>query len=152
MSKADEKLILLDRDGVINEDSDAHIKAPAEWKPLPGSLEAIARLTRAGWQVWVVTNQSGVGRGYFTEDDLAAIHDRMQTEVLKAGGQIAGIEYCPHRPDDGCACRKPRTALLLNIEEALGRDLQGVPFVGDSRRDLECARDRGCEPVLVRTG
>jgi D-glycero-D-manno-heptose 1,7-bisphosphate phosphatase len=146
------KLVLLDRDGVINEDSEAHIKSPAEWRALPGSPEAIARLNRAGYQVWVVTNQSGIGRGYFTEDDLAAIHEKMHKVIREAGGEITGIRVCPHAPDAGCGCRKPRTGLLLQIEEVLGRSLQAVPLVGDSLRDLQCARDRGCEPVLVRTG
>lgn len=142
----------MDRDGVINEDSDAHIKSPAEWIPLPGSLEAIARLCQAGFEVRVVTNQSGLGRGYFTEADLTAIHDKMRAAVHEAGGQVADIKVCPHAPDEGCGCRKPRTGLLLDIEEEARRDLKGVPFVGDSLRDLECGRDRGCEPVLVRTG
>ena len=145
-------LVLLDRDGVINEDSEAHIKSPAEWRPLPGSPEAIARLCRAGYQVWVVTNQSGIGRGYFSEADLEAIHRKMHGVIREAGGELAGIRICPHAPDAGCECRKPRTGLLLDIEQALGRDLRSIPFAGDSLRDLECARGRGCQPVLVRTG
>lgn len=148
----DDRLIILDRDGVINEDSDAYIKAPEEWLPIPGSLEAIARLKRAGYRIWVATNQSGVGRGYYDEDTLAAIHDRMHRWVREAGGEIDGVVYCPHAPEEGCGCRKPRSGLIIQIEEALGRDVRGVPLVGDSQRDLECGLDRGCAPVLVRTG
>ncbi len=145
-------LVLLDRDGVINEDSEAHIKSPAEWIPLPGSPEAIARLNRAGYAVWVVTNQSGIGRGYFTDDHLAAIHDKMHAAIRAAGGELAGIRVCSHVPDAGCGCRKPGTGLVRAIETELDRSVKDVPFVGDSLRDLECARARGCRPVLVRTG
>lgn len=147
-----DRLIILDRDGVINEDSDAYIKCPEEWLAIAGSLEAIARLTKAGYRIWVATNQSGIGRGYYDEDTLAAIHDKMHRLVKQAGGQIDGVVYCPHHPDDGCGCRKPRSGLIVQIEEALGRDVQGVALVGDSQRDLECGLDRGCQPVLVRTG
>jgi D-glycero-D-manno-heptose 1,7-bisphosphate phosphatase len=147
-----DRLIILDRDGVINEDSDAYIKSPAEWVAIPGSAQAIARLKKAGFQVWVATNQSGIGRGYYDEETLAAIHDKMHAAVKEAGGEIDGIVYCPHAPDDGCGCRKPRAGLVIQIEEALGRDVRGVPIVGDSLRDLECGLDRGCRPMLVRTG
>lgn len=145
-------LIILDRDGVINEDSDAYIKSPAEWIAIPGSLEAIAKLKRAGYQVWVATNQSGIGRGYYDRETLTAIHDKMHRLVKQAGGEIDGIVFCPHAPEDGCGCRKPRTGLILEIEERLNRDVRGVPLVGDSLRDLECGLERGCRPVLVRTG
>lgn len=146
------RVVLLDRDGVINEDSEAHIKSPAEWIPLPGSPEAIARLNRAGYQVWVVTNQSGLGRGYFTEEDLAAIHDKMRATLADAGAELAGIRVCPHAPDEGCACRKPAAGLVRAIEAELNQTLTDIPLVGDSLRDLECARAHGCRPVLVRTG
>lgn len=152
MSGGTDKLIILDRDGVINEDSDAYIKMPAEWRAIPGSLDAIARLRKAGYTIVVATNQSGVGRGYFDGKMLEAIHDKMRDEIRKAGGEIDGIFYCPHTPDDGCGCRKPRSGLIVQIEEALGRDVKGVAIVGDSLRDLECGLDRGCKPVLVRTG
>lgn len=145
-------LVILDRDGVINEDSDAYIKSLAEWHPIPGSIEAIARLSRAGFTVAVATNQSGLARGLFDLDDLEAIHARLNELVEAEGGRLAGIFYCPHHPDDGCDCRKPRAGLLDAIARELGLPLAGAWFIGDSRRDLEAARARACEPVLVLTG
>lgn len=147
-----DRLIILDRDGVINEDSEAYIKSPEEWIPIPGSLEAIARLKQAGYTIMVATNQSGVERGLFDEQALAAIHDHMHEKVREAGGAIDGVFYCPHAPETGCGCRKPRSGLIIQIEESLGRDVRDVPMVGDSLRDLECGLDRGCQPVLVLTG
>lgn len=146
------RLVVLDRDGVINRDSRDFIRSPAEWLPLPGSLEAIAALTRAGFDVVVASNQSGVGRGLFTAATLAAIHDRMRQAVEAAGGRIAGLYWCPHRPDEDCACRKPRPGLLRQIEAEYGLSLAGVPAVGDSRRDLEAAWQVGARAILVRTG
>lgn len=146
------RLVVLDRDGVINEDSDDFIKSPEEWRPIPGSLDAIAKLHGAGVRVAVVTNQSGIGRGLYTEATLAAIHVRMTAAVEAAGGKLAGIYYCPHHPDAGCECRKPKTALLRRIESELGIALSGQPFVGDRGSDLEAARAVGARPVLVRTG
>ncbi|MFP4683423.1 MAG: D-glycero-beta-D-manno-heptose 1,7-bisphosphate 7-phosphatase [Ectothiorhodospira sp.] len=146
------RLVILDRDGVINRDSPDYIKSPQEWIPLPGSLEAIARLTRAGWRVAVATNQSGLARGLFDAATLEAIHDRMRRAVEAAGGRIDCIHHCPHGPDDGCDCRKPRPGLLHRIADDLGVSLAGVPAVGDSARDLEAARAAGCRPLLVRTG
>jgi D-glycero-D-manno-heptose 1,7-bisphosphate phosphatase len=145
------RLVLLDRDGVINEDSD-YIKTPDEWRPLPGSLAAIAALTRAGARVVVVTNQSGVGRGLYDVAMLDAIHARMSAAVAAAGGALAGIYYCPHTPDDGCDCRKPRPGLLHRIERELGCSLAGTPFIGDKRSDVEAAEAIGARPMLVRTG
>jgi D-glycero-D-manno-heptose 1,7-bisphosphate phosphatase len=145
-------LVVLDRDGVINEDSDAYVKSVAEWIPIRGSLEAIAALTRAGFGVAIVTNQSGVGRGLYSEDTLAAIHGHMQAAIRRAGGAVAGIYYCPHRPDEGCECRKPKTGLLRRLESDLGRSLVGVPFIGDKRSDVAAADAVGARAILVRTG
>ena len=146
------KLVILDRDGVINEDSREFIKAPAEWRPLPGSLEGIARLTRAGFTVVVATNQSGVGRGLLDEPTLAAIHGKMEAAVSAAGGRVDAIYYCPHRPEDGCDCRKPRPGLLREIATRYGTTLDRVPVIGDSRRDIEAARAVRARPILVLTG
>ena len=148
------KLIILDRDGVINADSEHYIKSIDEWIPLPGSIDAIARLSRAGYAVAVATNQSGLGRGYFSQADLEAMHHRLRELVDAAGGSIAGgIHYCPHRPEEGCQCRKPQPGLIDQIAEELGEtSLAGCHIVGDSIRDLEAGVARGCKPVLVRTG
>jgi D-glycero-D-manno-heptose 1,7-bisphosphate phosphatase len=145
-------LVILDRDGVINFDSDEYIKAPEEWRPIPGSLEAIARLNRAGYRVVVATNQSGVGRGLFTIETLNAIHERMRALLAEVGGSIDAIFFCPHRPQDNCQCRKPRPGLLLEIASRLRISLNGVPVVGDSWRDVEAALAVGARPILVRTG
>jgi D-glycero-D-manno-heptose 1,7-bisphosphate phosphatase len=146
------KLIILDRDGVINEDSDDYIKSPEEWVPIHGSLEAIARLTRAGYRIAVATNQSGVARGLFDGDTLQRIHDKMHKAVAAAGGEIAAVFFCPHGPDDGCACRKPQPGLLRDIGAHFNVDLRGVPAVGDSLRDVQAAQAVGARPILVRTG
>ncbi|WP_412851959.1 D-glycero-beta-D-manno-heptose 1,7-bisphosphate 7-phosphatase [Ectothiorhodospira shaposhnikovii] len=146
------KLVILDRDGVINRDSPDYIKSPAEWVPLPGSLEAIARLTRAGWCVAVATNQSGLARGLFDLPTLRAIHRHMEATLAPLGGRIDGIFYCPHGPDEGCDCRKPLPGLFERIGRAFSVPLAGVPAVGDSPRDLQAAAAAGCTPVLVRTG
>jgi len=145
------RLVLIDRDGVINRDSTQYIRSVEEWQPLPGSLEAIAELTRAGFAVAVVTNQSGVGRGFLTEATLGAIHAAMRAAVEAAGGRIAGIFYCPHRPDEGCDCRKPRPGLLYRAADALGLAVAGAPFVGDKASDVEAARAAGARPILVGT-
>ncbi len=146
------RLVVLDRDGTINRDSAAYIKSPQEWSPLPGSAEAIARLNRAGFTVAVASNQSGLARGLFDEATLAKIHDKMHAVVREAGGEIDRIVWCPHHPDDGCDCRKPRPGLLHRLAEYYGIGLDAVPVVGDSARDLEAARAVGARPVLVRTG
>ncbi|MDA0789383.1 MAG: D-glycero-beta-D-manno-heptose 1,7-bisphosphate 7-phosphatase [Proteobacteria bacterium] len=145
-------VVILDRDGVINFDSPDYIKSPEEWVPIPGSIEAIALLTRAGYQVFIATNQAGVGRGKFSEEALSRIHRKMQSSITAAGGQLAGILYCPHHPDDDCDCRKPKPGLLVEIGRTAGIRLDGLPFVGDSLTDLQAARAAGCEPVLVLTG
>ena len=146
------QLVILDRDGVINEDSDDYIKSPGEWHPIPGSLAAIARLHRAGWRVVVATNQSGVARGLFDLDTLMRIHDKMCRAVRDAGGQIDAVFFCPHAPEENCRCRKPQPGLLLDIAERLRIELTGVPVIGDSLHDLQAARAAGARPLLVRTG
>ncbi len=146
------KLVVLDRDGTINRDSAAYIKSPDEWIPLPGSAEAIARLNRAGFTVAVASNQSGLARGLFDEATLAKIHAKMHAVVGAAGGEIDRVVWCPHHPDAGCDCRKPRPGLLHRLATDYGIGLEGVPVVGDSARDLEAARAVGARPVLVRTG
>jgi D-glycero-D-manno-heptose 1,7-bisphosphate phosphatase len=146
------KLIILDRDGVINYDSENYIRSPEDWIPIPGSLEAIARLTKANYYVVVATNQAGVGRGYYDESVLQKIHEKMQKAVTAAGGKIDGIFFCPHHPDDQCACRKPKPGLLFEIARQLKVELTGVPLVGDSLRDIQAAQAVGCDPILVKTG
>ncbi len=145
-------LVVLDRDGVINADSPDYIKSPAEWHALPGSLNAIARLCASGFTVVVATNQSGVGRGLFTEQTLAKIHDEMLRQVSEAGGDIAAVFVCPHAPDAGCDCRKPLPGLLRQIERQFGTTLRGAPAVGDSARDIDAAVAVTARPILVRTG
>lgn len=146
------KLVILDRDGVINHDSAAYIKSPEEWKPIPGSLEAIALLSQAGYRVLVATNQSGVGRGLFEMATLNAIHDKMHRALGLAGGRIDGIFYCPHAENAGCNCRKPKPGMLEEIAHRFGVSLEGVPFIGDSLRDLQAAVAVGAQPILVLTG
>ena len=146
------KLIILDRDGVINEDSDEYIKSPDEWIPIPGSLEAIARLNRAEYRLLVASNQSGLARGYFDYDTLSQIHEKMHRMLAVFGGRVDAVYFCPHGPDDHCQCRKPKPGLFEDIARRTKSDLTGVPAVGDSLRDLDAARALKCAPVLVRTG
>ena len=146
------KLVVLDRDGTINHDSDQYIKSPAEWKPIKGSLEAIARLTQSGHRVVVATNQSGIARGLFDMTTLNAIHDAMQRAVHRAGGRIDAIFFCPHAGDADCDCRKPKPGMLLEIGRRMNAPLEGVPVVGDALRDLQAAAAVGARPVLVLTG
>lgn len=145
-------LVVLDRDGVINQDSDAYIKSPDEWQPIPGSPEAIARLNDAGIRVAVVTNQSGIARGYYDLETLAAIHRKMLETVAAAGGHIEQIFFCPHGPDDGCDCRKPSPGLLLQAAEYFACGFPHMVFIGDKESDLQTAATVGCSAVLVRTG
>ena len=152
MCDAQRPLIILDRDGVINADSPDFIKSPEEFVPLPGSIEAIAELCAAGFDVVIASNQSGVGRGLFALETLEHIHAKMREAVAAAGGSIAGIFYCPHAPDEGCDCRKPRAGLFEQIASGFDTRLDGVPAVGDSLRDLQAAQSAGATPVLVRTG
>ena len=146
------KLIILDRDGVINQDSDQFIKSAEEWKPIAGSLDAIARLNQAGYRVVVATNQSGIGRGLFEMATLNAIHDKMHRALAAIGGRIDAVFYCPHTAEMTCACRKPKPGMLLDIGQRFNVPLAGVPAVGDSPRDLAAAAAAGASPVLVRTG
>jgi D-glycero-D-manno-heptose 1,7-bisphosphate phosphatase len=146
------KLVILDRDGTINQDSDQYIKSQLEWKPIPGSLEAIARLTQGGWRCVVATNQSGIARGLFDMSTLNAIHAEMHRAVNQAGGRIEAIFFCPHAADSNCECRKPKPGLLLEIASRLDTELAGVPMIGDSLRDLEAAVAAGAKPWLVLTG
>ena len=146
------RLVILDRDGVINQDSDQYIRSPEEWIPIPNSLEAIARLCRADYKVIVATNQSGVGRGLFSIDTLNKIHIHMLERVRQKGGDLDAIFFCPHGPDDGCECRKPKPGMLAELSKRLKTNLTAVPAVGDSLRDLQAARDVHALPVLVRTG
>ncbi len=146
------KLVILDRDGVINEDSEEFIKSVAEWKPLPGSLEAIAQLCQAGYQVYIASNQSGIARGLLDFDALFAIQDRLQRAVGELGGRIAGFEFAPDHPDDPSEMRKPGPGMLKDLAKRLGVGLEGVSFVGDSEGDILAARAAGARPILVLTG
>jgi len=146
------KLIILDRDGVINYDSEQFIKSPDEWKPIPGSLEAIARLNQNGYRVVVATNQSGIGRGLFDMPTLNAIHDKMHKSLAQVGGRIDAIFFCPHTSEADCSCRKPKSGMMLEISARYGVGLADVPAVGDSLRDLEAAARLGANPYLVLTG
>lgn len=145
------KLIILDRDGVINHDSLEYIKTPDEWIPIPGSLDAIARLHQHGYTIAVATNQSGIARGYYSLETLNKIHSKMLTLVKQAGGEIAHIEFCPHLPDAGCACRKPKPGMLLSIAQHFGVTLKGVPYLGDRKSDIESGLAANAQPVLIST-
>jgi D-glycero-D-manno-heptose 1,7-bisphosphate phosphatase len=146
------KLIVLDRDGVINYDSEQFIKSPDEWRPIPGSLEAISRLNHAGFRVVVATNQSGLGRGLFDMATLIAINDKMHKALAQIGGRIDALFYCPHTADSACECRKPKPGMLIEIGNRFGVELTGVPCVGDSVRDLQSAAAVEAQPILVLTG
>jgi len=146
------KLIVLDRDGVINFDSEQFIKSPDEWRPIPGSLEAIARLNQAGYRVVVATNQSGVGRGLFGMTTLTDIHDKMFRALNQVGGRIDAVFYCPHAADSNCDCRKPKPGMLQQIGLRFGVDMDQVPSIGDGLRDLQAAAAIGARPILVLTG
>ncbi len=145
-------LVILDRDGVINRDSRDYVRTADEWIPLPGSLDAIARLNEAGYTVAVASNQSGLARGYFTRRELRAMHRKFRRLLKRAGGRVARIEVCPHGPGDGCSCRKPAPGLITRLHKRFGAVPGNVAVVGDSLRDLEAARAAGSQPVLVRTG
>lgn len=146
------KLVILDRDGVINEDSDAYIKTPDEWIPLPGSLEAIGKLCREGFTVVVASNQSGLARGYFDKKTLEAMHNKMQSLLSRHCGKIDRFYICPHGPNDNCLCRKPNPGLLKEISRDYRIDLIQTPVIGDSLRDLQAAEHVGALPILVLTG
>lgn len=146
------KLVILDRDGTINEDRDDFVKSADEWVPLPGALEAIARLNHAGWHAVVATNQSGIGRGLFDMTTLNAMHAKMNQLLHQFGGRIDAVFFCPHVEQDGCSCRKPLPGLMTQIGERYGVDLAGVPVVGDALRDLQAAAAAGCPPHFVASG
>ena len=146
------KLIILGRDGILNEFHEDHIKAPEEWIPVPGALEAVARLNHAGWHVVVATNQSGIGRGMIDMATVNAVHAQMMRSLQGHGGRIDAVFLCPHTPDDACDCRKPLPGMALDIGRRYGVDLRQVPVVGDTLRDLQAAQAAGCEPHLVRCG
>ena len=146
------KLIILDRDGVINYDSDEYIKSTEEWQPIPGSLDAIARLHHEGYHVVVASNQAGIARGKFDIDTLNNIHQKMNTHLAQYGGVISAVFFCPHGPDDNCDCRKPKPGLLLEVAKRLRTTLKGVYMVGDKLSDIEAASAAGAVPVLVKTG
>jgi D-glycero-D-manno-heptose 1,7-bisphosphate phosphatase len=146
------KLVILDRDGVINQDSVNFIKSPNEWIPLPGSLEAIALLNQSGFRVVIATNQSGIARGLFDMAALNEINDKMQHALAQMGGRIDAMFYCPHMAEDHCECRKPKTGMIEDISRRFSVDLNEVYAVGDALRDLRAYADAGCKPILVRTG
>ena len=146
------KLIILDRDGVINQDSDKYIKSPAEWQPIPGAIEAIARLHQGGYRIVVATNQSGIGRGLFDMATFNAMNDKMMELVFRQGGRIDALFFCPHTDLENCTCRKPRTGMYEEIAARYHMDLKGVPCVGDAIRDLKAAEAVGGQPMLVLTG
>jgi len=146
------KLVILDRDGVINFDSDEYIKSPAEWRPIPGSLEAIARLNQYGYQIAIATNQTAVARGLIDMRMLNSIHQKLHLSALAVGAHINAIFFCPHAADEFCDCRKPRPGMLTAIGKRFGINLRGVPMVGDALRDMQAAFEVGCSPYLVRTG
>jgi D-glycero-D-manno-heptose 1,7-bisphosphate phosphatase len=152
MPQTPPKFVILDRDGVINLDSDHFIKTPDEWIPIAGSLEAIARLNQAGYRVVIASNQSGIGRGLFEMSALNAMHEKMYKALANLGGRVDAIFFCPHTAADGCECRKPKSGLLEQASERFGIELKGVPIVGDSLRDLEAGVALGCSPHLVLTG
>jgi D-glycero-D-manno-heptose 1,7-bisphosphate phosphatase len=145
-------LIILDRDGVINHDSDDFIKNPAEWEPIEGSLEAITRLNYAGYRVVIITNQSGIARGLFDVETLTHIHSKLRRMLAQVGGKVEAILFCPHGPEDDCQCRKPNNGMFKDLAHRLRIKLDGVPAVGDSLRDIEAAMASGARPMLVKTG
>jgi len=144
--------IILDRDGVINYDSHEYIKSADEWEPIPGSLEAIAQLNRLGYRVIIVTNQSGISRGYYDLETLDNIHEKLQRELAAVGGHIEAIFFCPHKPDDNCHCRKPKPGMLEQIHEKYHIDFAETFFIGDSLVDMQVAMSVGCKPILVLSG
>ena len=146
------KLVILGRDGILNEFRDDHVKAPEEWFPIPGALEAVSRLNHGGWHAVVATNQSGIGRGMIDMASVNAVHAHMNKQLMAVGGRIDAVFFCPHTPEDRCDCRKPLPGLMRDIGKRYGIDLKQVPLVGDTLRDLQAARAAGCEPHLIRCG
>ena len=146
------KLVILDRDGVINEDTGDYVKSPEEWRPIPGSLEAIAKLHQADWRVVIASNQSAIGRGLVTLETLGRIHRKMDDALEELGGRIDGLFFCPHAPGARCRCRKPNPGLLEDIGRRLHVELTGVPFIGDTLKDVDAAQAVGARAILVLTG
>jgi D-glycero-D-manno-heptose 1,7-bisphosphate phosphatase len=146
------KLVILGRDGVLNVYREDHVKAPEEWLPVPGALEAVARLNHAGWHTVVATNQAGIGRGMIDMASINAVHAHMNRQLMTLGGRIDAVFFCPHTPEDGCDCRKPQPGMMKDIGHRYGADLAGVPMVVDTLRDLQAAAAAGCPPHLVCTG
>ncbi len=146
------KLVILGRDGVLNEFREDHVKAPEEWRPLKGALEAVSRLNHAGWHAVVATNQSGIGRGMIDMASVNAVHAHMHHQLIALGGRFDAVFFCPHTPQEGCDCRKPLPGMMLEIGRRYGVDLKLVPMVADTLRDLQAAQAAGCEPHLVQTG
>lgn len=146
------KLVILGRDGILNDFRDDHVKAPEEWTPIPGALEAVARLNHAGWHAVVATNQSGIGRGMIDMASVNAVHAHMLRRLMAVGGRIDAVFFCPHTPGDGCDCRKPLPGLMRDIAKRYGIDPKHVPMVADTLRDLQAAQAAGCEPHLVLSG
>ena len=146
------KLVILGRDGILNEFRDDHVKAPEEWYPIPGALEAVSRLNHAGWHTVVATNQSGIGRGMIDMASVNAVHAHMLKQLMAVGGRLDAVFFCPHTPEDQCDCRKPLPGLMRDIGKRYGIDLKQVALVGDTLRDLQAAHSAGCEPHLIRSG
>jgi D-glycero-D-manno-heptose 1,7-bisphosphate phosphatase len=146
------KLIILGRDGILNQYRESHVAAPEEWVAVPGALDAVARLNHAGWHVVVATNQAGIGRGMIDMAAVNAVHTHMNQQLMAQGARIDAVFFCPHTPEDGCDCRKPRPGMMLDIGRRYGVDLHTVPMVGDTLRDLQAAVAAGCEPHLVLSG
>ena len=146
------KIVVLGRDGVLNQFREAHVAAPEEWTPIPGALEAVARINHAGWHTVVATNQAGIGRGMIDMAAVNSVHSRMNQMLLAQGARVDAVFFCPHTPEDGCDCRKPKPGLLREIGRRYGADLSQVSVVGDTLRDLQAAQAAGCEPHLVLSG
>ena len=146
------KLVILGRDGILNQFREGHVTAPEEWDPVPGALEAVARINHAGWHTVVATNQSGIGRGMIDMSAVNAVHAHMNKLLMAQGARVDAVFFCPHMPEDHCDCRKPKPGLLLDIGRRYGTDLSQVPVVGDTLRDLQAAHAAGCEPHLVLSG
>lgn len=146
------KLVILGRDGILNEYREGHVTAPEEWVPVPGALAAVARLHHAGWHVVVATNQSGIGRGMIDMAAVNAVHAHMNQQLMAQGARVDAVFFCPHTPEDGCACRKPKPGMMLEIGRRYGVDLAQVPMASDTLRDLLAAQAAGCQPHLVLSG
>ncbi|MDE2371639.1 MAG: D-glycero-beta-D-manno-heptose 1,7-bisphosphate 7-phosphatase [Burkholderiales bacterium] len=146
------KLVILGRDGILNQYREGHVTAPEEWEPIPGALEAVSRINHAGWHVVIATNQAGIGRGMIDMSAVNAVHAHMNQQLMEQGGRVDAVFFCPHTPEENCDCRKPKPGMMLDIGRRYGADLAQVPMVADTLRDLLAARAAGCEPHLVLSG